>query len=112
MYEINSGDMTAYSETIVFVRLLDNGNYTPTTEAEAGGFCAKIGVIDKDEDGTEITTLRDTVFQFEPNSLKGDEPVGSFTQTNGAEIITEQGAELAAMEAGIAEGVNSIVDDE
>ena len=112
MYKINSGETAAYSETIVFVRLLDNGSYTPTTEAEAGGFCAKIGVIDTDEDGNEITTLRDTVYQFTEGSLKGDEPVGSFEQVQGAEIITEQGAELAAMEAGIAEGVNSIVDDE
>ncbi len=112
MYQINSGDMTAYSETIVFVRLLDNGNYTPASKAEAGGFCAKIGVIDKDEDGNEITTLRDTVYQFSEGSLKGDEPIGSFTQTNGAEIITEQEQELTALATGIAEGVNSIVDDE
>ena len=100
MYQINSGDMTAYSETIVFVRLLDNGNYTPASEAEAGGFCAKIGVIDKDEDGNEITTLRDTVYQFAKGSLKGDEPVGSFEQVQGAEIITEQEQALAIIMEG------------
>lgn len=100
MYQINSGDMTAYSETIVFVRLLDNGNYTPASKAEAGGFCAKIGVIDTDEDGNEITTLRDTVFQFEQGSLKGDEPIGSFVETNGAEIITEQEQALAIIMEG------------
>ena len=95
MYKINSGEAAAYSETIVFVRLLDNGNYTPTTEAEAGGFCAKIGVIDQDEEGSEIITLRDTVFQFTEGSLKGEEPVGSFEQVQGAEIITEQEQALA-----------------
>lgn len=100
MYKINSGEMTAYSETIVFVRLLDNGSYTPTTEAEAGGFCAKIGVIDKDEEGNEITTLRDTVYQFTEGSLKGDEPVGSFEQVQGAEIITEQEQALAIIMEG------------
>lgn len=112
MYVVKSGKQTAYSETIVLIKYHTNGCYVPCSLEQAGGFCAKIGVIDTDEDGNEITTLRDTVYQFSEGSLKGDEPIGSFTETNGAEIITEQEQELTALATGIAEGVNSIVDDE
>ena len=35
------------------------------------------------------------VYQFSEGRLKGDEPIGSFTQANGAESITEQEQALA-----------------
>ena len=42
MYAIKSGGkVVGYSDTVVYVRLHENGCYVPCDEAEAEGFCIK-----------------------------------------------------------------------
>ena len=45
MYAIKSGGkVVGYSDTVVYVRLHENGCYVPCDEAEAGGFCIKTAI--------------------------------------------------------------------
>jgi hypothetical protein len=111
MYEVTSNGVAVYADSIVPIKYHTNGCYVPCPLEQAGGFCAKQAVLITDEEGERWQTA-DTVYQLSEGSLKGDEPIGSFTETSGAEIITEQEQELTALAAGITEGVNSIVDDE
>ena len=79
MYAIRSGGkVVGYSDTVVYVRLHENGCYVPCDEAEAGGFCIKTAIDRKDEETGETTTyLEDFVYAFADVGLLGIEPVGS-----------------------------------
>ena len=95
MYAIKSGGkVVGYSDTVVYVRLHENGCYVPCDEAEAGGFCAKMAVTLTDEDGKEYQALSDTVFRLAGKLLKGTEPEGSYEEMGAAIPLTD--AETAA----------------
>lgn len=83
MYKIISGDTENYSDTVVYVRLHENGCYIPCEITEAEGICVKIPVDFEDEDGNTGQRLEDTVYRF-AGGLHGDEPVGEIRQISGA----------------------------
>ena len=52
MYAIKSGGkVVGYSDTVVYVRLHENGCYVPCDEAEAEGFCIKTAIDRTDAGG-------------------------------------------------------------
>jgi len=95
MYKITQdGAFAGYADSIVLIRLHSNGCYIPCEEADAEGFCAKMGVTLTDKDGKEYQTLSDTVFHFAGHTLKGTEPEGSYEEMGAAIPLTD--AETAA----------------
>lgn len=80
MYKITSNGDAAYSETLVYIYLHENGCYVPTTQELATGVCVKIPVtrtVTNEETGESetIKTVEDTPYQLSPGSLKGTEPI-------------------------------------
>ena len=95
MYAVKQdGAFAGYADSIVLIRLHDNGCYVPCKEAEADGFCAKMAVTLTDEDGKEYQTLSDMVFRFAGKLLNGTEPEGSYEEMGAALPLTD--AETAA----------------
>ena len=95
MYTVKQdGAFVGYADSIVLIRLHNNGCYVPCEEAEADGFCAKMAVTITDEEGTEHQVLSDMVFHLADHTLKGDEPEGSYEQMGAALPLTD--AETAA----------------
>ena len=95
MYAVKQdGAFTGYADSIVLIRLHGNGCYVPCEETEAEGFCAKMAVTLRDEDGKEYQALSDTVFHFAGYTLKGTEPEGSYEEIGAALPLTD--AETAA----------------
>jgi hypothetical protein len=91
MYKVISGGETVgYSDTIVFIRLHENGCYVPCDESEAEGFCAKT-VFDwlNEETGETETRIDDFVYKFSEGGLHGSEPEGKIEQVSGALKIAE-----------------------
>ncbi len=79
MYKIKTtnGSVT-YADDLVWIRALPNGNYTPVSEKEADGFCAKIVATVTMEDETQQQVLKDTVFSLPYHVLTGEEPEAEF----------------------------------
>ena len=95
MYAVKKeGVFSGYADSIVLIRLHNNGCYVPCKEAEADGFCAKMAVTLTDEDGKEYQALSDTVFRFAGKLLKDTEPEGSYVEMAAAMPLTD--AETAA----------------
>ena len=95
MYRITSKSTFAgYADSVVPIRYHSDGFYILCEESEADGFCAKMAVTLKNEDGTEQQTLRDTVFHLAGHTLKGTEPEGSYEEMGAAIPLTD--AENAA----------------
>ena len=95
MYAVKQdGAFVGYADSIVLIRLHNNGCYVPCKEAEADGFCAKMAVNIIDEEGTEHQVLSDTVFHLTGHTLKGTEPEGSYEEMGAALPLTD--AETAA----------------
>lgn len=95
MYAIsNKSIFVGYADSAVPIRYHPDGFYILCEESEADGFCAKLAVTLKNEDGTEQNTLRDTVFHLAGHTLKGDEPEGSYEQMSAALPLMD--AETAA----------------
>lgn len=93
-----------YSDTVVYVRLHENGCYVPCDEAEAGGFCIKTAIDRKDEETGETTTyLEDFVYAFAPGGLLGIEPVGSVENVSGTLMLAENDKVLDILLGGAAE---------
>lgn len=88
MYRIKSGDTVGYSESIVYVKLADNGCYVPCSREEAEGICAKIPVTHKTEDG-ETRTVNDTVFKTKDDGLHGTEPSAEVEELLGAVALAD-----------------------
>ena len=85
MYAVSKkGVFTGYADSVVSIRLHENGSYVPCAESEAQGFCAKIARELTMEDDESITGMVDTVYCFNGKVMHGDEPIGSFEQINGA----------------------------
>ena len=95
MYRITSKNTFAgYADSVVPICYHPDGFYLLCEKSEADGFCAKLAVTLKNEDGTDQQTLWDTVFCLAGHTLKGDEPEGSYEQMGGALELTD--AENAA----------------
>lgn len=100
MYAVKQdGTFAGYADSIVPIRLHDNGCYVPCKEDQAEGFCAKMAVTLTDEEGNEYRTLTDTVYRTEGRTMKGTEPVGTYEQHGAAVPLTEAEAALAELEA-------------
>ena len=85
MYAVSKeGVFVGYADSVVNIRLHENGSYIPCAESEAHGFCAKIARELTTEDEESITGMVDTVYCFNGKVMHGDEPIGSFEQINGA----------------------------
>lgn len=99
MYAVKQdGTFAGYADSIVPIRLHDNGCYVPCKEDQAEGFCAKMAVTITDEEGNEYRTLTDTVYRTEGRTMKGTEPVGTYEQHGAAVPLTEAEAALAELE--------------
>ena len=86
MYAIKSGGkVVGYSDTVVYVRLHENGCYVPCELAQAGGFCV------------------DFVYAFAPGGLLGIEPVGSVENVSGTLMLAENDKVLDILLGGAAE---------
>lgn len=95
MYKITqNGAFAGYADSIVLIRLHNNGCYVPCEEDQAEGFCAKMAVTITDAEGTEHQVLSDTVFHLAGHTLKGAEPEGSYEEMGAALPLTD--AETAA----------------
>ena len=88
MYRIKSGDTVGYSESIVHIRLSDNGSYIPCDQNEAEGVCVKTPITYETEDG-EIRTVSDTVFKTKDNGLHGTEPSAEVEELLGAVALAD-----------------------
>ena len=91
MYAIRSGgEVVGYSDSLVYIRLHENGCYVPCDEAEAEGFCVKTAIDRKDEEMGETTTyLEDFVYALADDALLGIEPVGSVETVSGAIMLAK-----------------------
>lgn len=78
------GVFAGYADSVVSIRLHENGSYVPCADDEADGFCAKMARELTTEDDESITGMVDTVYCFNGKVMHGDEPIGSFEQINGA----------------------------
>ena len=95
MYVVKQdGAFAGYADSIVPIRLHDNGCYVPCKETEADGFCAKMAVTITDEEGIDNHVLSDVVFHLTTHMLKGTEPEGSYEEMGAALPLTD--AETAA----------------
>lgn len=88
------GTFDGYADSVIPIRLHQNGCYVPCGESEAEGFCAKLAVTITDEEGTEHQVLSDRVFHLPGYTLKGTEPEGSYEEMGAALPLTD--AENAA----------------
>ena len=95
MYRITSKSTFAgYAESVVPIRYHPDGFYILCEKSEADGFCAKMAVTIRDEEGIEHQMLSDTVFHLADHILKGTEPEGSYEEMGAALPLTD--AETAA----------------
>lgn len=93
------GVFVGYADSAVNIRLHKNGSYVPCADDEADGFCAKMAVPMKDEDGNEYHNLSDTVFCLAGHELRGTEPVGSYEEMGAAIPLTEAESAVGAVVA-------------
>ena len=93
------GVFVGYADSVVNIRLHKNGSYVPCADDEADGFCAKMAVPMKDEDGNEYHSLSDTVFCLAGHELRGTEPVGSYEEMGAAIPLTEAESAVGAVVA-------------
>lgn len=101
MYAVSKeGAFVGYADSVVNIRLHENGSYVPCAESEAQGFCAKMAVPMKDVDGNEYHGLSDTVFCLAGYELSGTEPVGNYEEMGAAVPLTdaEHAAKILLME--------------
>ena len=85
MYVVSKeGAFGGYADSVVSIRLHENGSYVPCADDKADGFCAKMARELTTEDDESITGMVDTVYCFNGKVMHGDEPIGSFEQINGA----------------------------
>lgn len=90
MYAISKeGAFAGYADSVVSIRLHENGSYAPCADDEADGFCAKMAVPMKNKSGNEYHGLSDTVFCLAGHELSGTEPVGSYEEMGAAVPLTE-----------------------
>ena len=90
MYKvISDGEDVGYTDTVVYVRLHENGCYIPCDEAEADGFCVKLPYEYTDEEENAVRTLQDTVFAIPGHVMHGEEAVAELSRVEGALLMSE-----------------------
>lgn len=106
MFAISSNNVFAgYADSVVYIRYHPRGFYVLCEADEAEGFCAKMAVPMKDEDGNEYHSLSDTVFCLAGHELRGTEPVGSYEEMGAAIPLTEAESAVGAVVALTGEAV-------
>ena len=81
MYKVNSNGNVYFADTVLPVIVADNGCYI-LSEEDTGGVVAKISV--ETEDGTQ---LADKVFRTREAGLLGTEPLCTYEQISGAQMM-------------------------
>ena len=81
MYKVNSNGNVYFADTVLPVIVADNGCYILCRE-DTGGAVAKISV--ETEDGTQ---LDDMVFRTREDGLRGAEPLCTYEQISGAQMM-------------------------
>ena len=81
MYKVNSNDNVYFADTVLPVIVADNGCYI-LSEGDTGGVVAKISV--ETEEGRQ---LEDKVFRTRENGLHGTEPLCTYEQISGAQMM-------------------------
>ena len=82
MYKVNSNGNVYFADTLLPIIVADNGCYI-LSEGDTGGVVAKISV--ETEDGRQ---LADKVFRTRENGLHGTEPLCTYEQISGAQMMT------------------------
>ncbi len=105
MYAIKSGGtVVGYSDTVVFIRLHENGSYVPCAEEEAEGFCVKTAIDRTDEEtGETVTYLEDIVYKLADGKLHDAEPTGSVEAVSGTLMLAENDKVLEILLGGASE---------
>ena len=81
MYKVNSNSNVYFSDTVLPIIVADNGCYI-LSEGDTGGVVAKISV--ETEEGRQ---LADKVFRTRENGLHGTEPLCTYEQISGAQMM-------------------------
>ena len=81
MYKVNSNGNVYFADTVLPIIVADNGCYILSKE-DTGGVVAKISV--ETEEGRQ---LADKVFRTRENGLHGTEPLCTYEQINGAQMM-------------------------
>ena len=81
MYQVKSNGSVYYAETVLPVDVADNGCFI-LSKKDTGGVVAKINV--ETEDGTQ---LADMVFRIREDGLRGSEPLCTYEQISGAQMM-------------------------
>ena len=81
MYKVNSNGNVYFADTVLPIIVADNGCYILSKE-DTGGVVAKISV--ETEDGTQ---LEDRVFRTREDGLRGTEPLCTYEQMSGAQMM-------------------------
>ena len=81
MYKVNSNGNVYFADTVLPVIVADNGCYI-LSEGDTGGVVAKISV--ETEEGRQ---LADKVFRTRENGLYGTEPLCTYEQISGAQMM-------------------------
>ena len=81
MYKVNSNGNVYFADTVLPVIVTDNGCYI-LSEGDTGGVVAKISV--ETEEGRQ---LADKVFRTRENGLHGTEPLCTYEQISGAQMM-------------------------
>ena len=82
MYKVNSNGNVYFADTVLPVIVADNGCYI-LSEGDTGGVVAKISV--ETEEGRQ---LADKVFRTRENGLHGTEPLCTYEQISGAQMMS------------------------
>ena len=81
MYKVNSNGNVYFADTVLPIIAADNGCYI-LSEGDTGGVVAKISV--ETEEGRQ---LADKVFRTRENGLHGTEPLCTYEQISGAQMM-------------------------
>lgn len=81
MYKVNSNGSVYFADTVLPIIVADNGCYI-LSEGDTGGVVAKISV--ETEEGRQ---LADKVFRTRENGLHGTEPLCTYEQISGAQMM-------------------------
>ena len=81
MYKVNSNGNVYFAGTVLPIIVADNGCYI-LSEGDTGGVVAKISV--ETEEGRQ---LADKVFRTREDCLRGTEPLCTYEQISGAQMM-------------------------
>ena len=82
MYKVNSNGNVYFADTVLPIIVADNDCYI-LSEGDTGGVVAKISV--ETEEGRQ---LADKVFRTQEDGLRGTEPLCTYEQISGAQMVS------------------------